>query len=1464
MNKNYTLSFTVTGDGKLAVKSLKEVDDQARKTAKATADAMKATDGASKQAATAVAAVGDAMEKAGAKAKGAGKSVGDSLKPVPEQAKKATDSLDLLGTSMLRLASIAGPVAILRYLQQAADNAVLAEARIKLVTSSLTEQQAVQVELLSIANQQKVSYDTAVSSFLRIQRATQEYGGTTREAIDLTRIFTQTLRISGATQQEAAATAIQFGQAMSSGRLQGDELRSILEGNARFAVALAEGLGVSVGELKKLGEEGQLTSQKVAAALLSQQKKLQQESTAIANTISGSWRVFTNELDQALVASGALTASQKLLASSIELVAEGMAAYRKNGGDMLLMAASFGQMRFTPDFVMKLPDAATQNRQGTGDPLAGQETAEERAKKARQAAERLFRDAVQEAGGAEEVYAKFDAQLRKVALAYEALTKAGGANAEQQRTYNAEVSQIIKNRAEALEALSKKGSVAFSTEVSEIKKLSELRRAAADQQFKLEADAINRVQGALDFYHQAGLMKERDYLDRRGELREGAARVEYSRAKTALQREQELLLAIQNKPARDKTEQKQKDGEIADQRRKIKEVTTDLTIAERALADASRKRGDDMYLADLKLLEQLTAIDRERADFIRGMKAENEETQFQIELLNKSTTEQARMTAERQARRKVEEELLRIIREISELEAKGADPELIAARQRQREELERNKARMVQAAGDFAEQLASSGERKRIGDAVADAILDGGSDIGKNLWALIQDELKKPFKVAISNAVQSFLSGGSGGDLFGDIGRAFSQYMQGGGSSTGYFNQNEIDMGNTPTGPGFSMANIPPATIAAVMMAVGSAGGSALARGLGAGERGQRIASQVGMFTGILPGAIVGYFSDPDGLAERRADFGTDAAGRYSYSARSAFGTFGTSDDRWFSDDDMGDTMRSFLTGLAALENRLAARLTGDQRAAATAALAGEREYSFGEEHGDFSNSLANILRDRLAEIVEAAMPGQGERVRAFQGTSEELERMVDALFNLKDSVGALDDAMASLTGNSMDQFRRQVTALDTAVETAQSAFDVAIEGSDPAEILSAQQNLMQAVLNRYNTERQLIEQLGDQIEGLQQQAYDFSVSIAQRINAAGGSRDIGALAGARATSIRAGLGGISDPGRRVAAIQNYLGALDTWYEDRKAAIERDTANQVQAMSAQGQMQAAIAQARASALQTELDLAQQWVGVLGQARGQLDAMRYTAASPVSALGRLSLATGDVNARMADFRAMTGQGKLDAASKLLPLLQTRLGLLQEGFQRPSNEYSTGYNEIAAMLSEVEAFAQTQEEKALSLQQRIAEAQDMANSYAAQSYDASLASNALLEELNAQYIEQAEWAEADGLAAYEQAERLAREQRDAITGGMEVDLYLASLQRDSRDLLQEIRDAILAQTSGTATGSGAGTTGGAGSGTGTGGTGGGDVIIGDIIVPTNGGRINEQDIINAVVKAAPYLKRALANV
>lgn len=133
---------------------------------------------------------------------------------------------------------------------------------------------------------------------------------TNADALRLVETITQSTQLSGESAESSSAAITQFSQALASGTLRGEELSSILEQAPRLARALADGLGVTTGELRKLGEAGAITSSQIIAALQGQSATLQREFEQLPPTIgraltsiSNDWTAYVGQVDKATGAS---------------------------------------------------------------------------------------------------------------------------------------------------------------------------------------------------------------------------------------------------------------------------------------------------------------------------------------------------------------------------------------------------------------------------------------------------------------------------------------------------------------------------------------------------------------------------------------------------------------------------------------------------------------------------------------------------------------------------------------------------------------------------------------------------------------------------------------------------------------------------------------------------------------------------------------------------------------------------------------------------------------------------------------------------------------------------------------------------------------------------------------------------------------------------------------------------------
>lgn len=148
-----------------------------------------------------------------------------------------------------------------------ADKSKQLAAQLKLATAQFGSFGEAQQDVNRIASETRNGLTETASLYANFMRATRELGGTQQDAARATETFSKTLKISGAGQVEATSATLQFGQALASGVLRGDEFNSIMENSPRLARLLADSLNVPIGSLRSMAEEGGLTADRLFRAL---------------------------------------------------------------------------------------------------------------------------------------------------------------------------------------------------------------------------------------------------------------------------------------------------------------------------------------------------------------------------------------------------------------------------------------------------------------------------------------------------------------------------------------------------------------------------------------------------------------------------------------------------------------------------------------------------------------------------------------------------------------------------------------------------------------------------------------------------------------------------------------------------------------------------------------------------------------------------------------------------------------------------------------------------------------------------------------------------------------------------------------------------------------------------------------------------------------------------------------------
>ena len=149
------------------------------------------------------------------------------------------------------------------------DELSLTQSRLNLINDGTQTTIDLQNKLYQAAQRSRGSYTDMVNSVSKLGLLAGDAFKNNDEMIAFSEMMNKSFKVSGAGQQEISAATYQLTQAMASGKLQGDEFRSIMENAPMLADAIAKYMGKSKGELRDLAAEGAITSDIIKNALFS-------------------------------------------------------------------------------------------------------------------------------------------------------------------------------------------------------------------------------------------------------------------------------------------------------------------------------------------------------------------------------------------------------------------------------------------------------------------------------------------------------------------------------------------------------------------------------------------------------------------------------------------------------------------------------------------------------------------------------------------------------------------------------------------------------------------------------------------------------------------------------------------------------------------------------------------------------------------------------------------------------------------------------------------------------------------------------------------------------------------------------------------------------------------------------------------------------------------------------------------
>ncbi|WP_071124745.1 tape measure protein [Leptotrichia massiliensis] len=275
------------------------------------------------------------------------KKFGSKLKEIGNKISSIFRKLSKFGMISSMIGGLTGGLSFAG-IAKASDENSLRNSRLGMVTNDVA---GLKQKTFVASQQSGADYGQQLDSIAKLKMLTKGLFNDA-EAVKFTSTLDKAFKVSGTSAGEASAAMYQLNQAMTSGKLQGDEFRSVMENAPILAQKIAESMGVSMAQLKKLGSEGKITSDVIKKAVLGSADEIEAQYSKMPLTFGKVWQNAQSAGQQAM--DGLLTKVNQLLntpagqkmAQDLQGAFTGLAGMANGALDGILNI--FGKLNFAP------------------------------------------------------------------------------------------------------------------------------------------------------------------------------------------------------------------------------------------------------------------------------------------------------------------------------------------------------------------------------------------------------------------------------------------------------------------------------------------------------------------------------------------------------------------------------------------------------------------------------------------------------------------------------------------------------------------------------------------------------------------------------------------------------------------------------------------------------------------------------------------------------------------------------------------------------------------------------------------------------------------------------------------------------------------------------------------------------------------------------------------------------------
>nr|WP_314363437.1 tape measure protein [uncultured Achromobacter sp.] len=228
---------------------------------------------------------------------------------------------------------------------QYADSWAALNSRLQLVTNGAAAFQDAQSGVFNAAQQARMPLQATAELYQGIASNQDALGLSGQRVASVVETMGKSIALSGGSSTAAGAALSQLGQAFSAGTLNGEQLNAVMQQAPGLAMAIAEGLGMPIGELRALGAAGLLTADQVISAVESMAGSVDAQFATMPTSVRGAFTVLENAVIAWIGHTDEATGASKVLSDGILALSDHVddAAFIAGAAAVGALTAKLGQ-----------------------------------------------------------------------------------------------------------------------------------------------------------------------------------------------------------------------------------------------------------------------------------------------------------------------------------------------------------------------------------------------------------------------------------------------------------------------------------------------------------------------------------------------------------------------------------------------------------------------------------------------------------------------------------------------------------------------------------------------------------------------------------------------------------------------------------------------------------------------------------------------------------------------------------------------------------------------------------------------------------------------------------------------------------------------------------------------------------------------------------------------------------------